>query len=260
MSAVKWIKITTDVFDDEKIKLIDALPDADAILVIWFKLLAQAGKSNQQGALLLNHKLAYTEEMLSTIFNRKLLTVRLALQTFEELGMIERGEYIQITNWEKHQNIEGMEKIRLQNAERQRKYRERQKQLQLEQKESNATATLHNAVDKDIEEDKELDNKKEIIKEKPSSVKKTYGEFDNVKLTDDEFAKLLERGIDRSDYIERLSQYVESSGKKYKSHYAVILSWHRRDAAQEKPKKKQPLKPEVKEAIKKGVVFIGDDD
>jgi len=42
MGDVKWIKIVTDIFDDEKIRLIDALPDNDTILVIWFKLLVQA--------------------------------------------------------------------------------------------------------------------------------------------------------------------------------------------------------------------------
>lgn len=47
MSEIKWIKITTDVFDDEKICLIDALPDHDAILVIWFKILVLAGKLNK---------------------------------------------------------------------------------------------------------------------------------------------------------------------------------------------------------------------
>ena len=155
---IKWIKITTDIFDDEKIKLIDAMPDADAILVIWFKLLAQAGKSNEQGALLLNHKLAYTDEMLATIFNRKLSTIRLALEIFENLNMIERGDYIQITNWEKHQNIEGMEKIRLQNAERQRRFRENQKKLSLELEQDNVTVTLHNAIDIDKEEDKDIKN------------------------------------------------------------------------------------------------------
>ena len=44
MAEVKWIKIVTDVFDDEKILLIESLPEADSIIVIWFKLLCLAGK------------------------------------------------------------------------------------------------------------------------------------------------------------------------------------------------------------------------
>lgn len=161
MAEIKWIKITTNIFDDEKIKLIDAMPDADAIIVIWFKLLTQAGKINQDGALMLSQKLAYTDEMLATIFNRKIATIRLALETFDALNMIERGDYIQITNWEKHQNIEGMEKIRLQNKKRQKVFRERKKQEVLT---DNVSVTLHNAIDidKELELDKEQDKEKEL--------------------------------------------------------------------------------------------------
>ena len=51
MAEVKWIKITTNIFDDEKIKLIDTMPDRDALLVVWFKLLTLAGKTNDNGFL-----------------------------------------------------------------------------------------------------------------------------------------------------------------------------------------------------------------
>ena len=49
MAEVKWIKITTDVFDDEKILLIESMPSADSIITIWFKLLILAGKQNNNG-------------------------------------------------------------------------------------------------------------------------------------------------------------------------------------------------------------------
>ena len=58
MAEVKWIKITTDIFDDEKILMIETLPSADTILVIWFKLLALAGKSNNNGVFMLSHRIA----------------------------------------------------------------------------------------------------------------------------------------------------------------------------------------------------------
>ena len=126
MMEIRWIKITTDIFDDEKIKLIDSFPDRDAIIVIWFKLLTLAGKKNSNGLIFLSNKLAYTDEMLSTIFNRPLNTVRLAIKTFTDLDMIEvnNDEIIAIVNWEKHQNIEGLEKIREQNRIRKQKQRE----------------------------------------------------------------------------------------------------------------------------------------
>ena len=69
----------------------------------------------------------------------------------------------------------------------------------------------------------ETRNKKEIIKEK-------FGEFENVLLSADEFQKLKSKlGVETESYIERLSSYIASSGKKYKSHYATILSWTQKD-------------------------------
>ncbi len=37
MAEVKWINIATDIFDDEKILLIEGLPDAYAIIKVWIK-------------------------------------------------------------------------------------------------------------------------------------------------------------------------------------------------------------------------------
>ena len=130
MAEVKWIKIVTDIFDDEKILLIESLPDSDAIIVIWFKLLCFAGKQNNKGVLMLNDRIAYTDEMLATIFRRKKSTVKMALQVFEDFGMIEIVDgVITIPNWEKHQNIDSMERIREQNRVRQARFKEKQKLL-----------------------------------------------------------------------------------------------------------------------------------
>ena len=104
MSEVKWIKICTDIFNDEKILLIENMPEADGIIVIWFKLLCMAGKQNNSGVFMMNERIAYTDEMLATIFRRPINTVRLALKVFEQYGMIEIVDgAITIPNWEKHQ-------------------------------------------------------------------------------------------------------------------------------------------------------------
>lgn len=114
MSAdVKWIKIVTDIFDDEKILLIESMPESDGIIVIWFKLLCLAGKQNNNGILMLNDKLPYTDEMLAHIFRRPLNTVRLALNIFEQYGMVEIiDNTITIPNWGKHQQQDKLEKRR----------------------------------------------------------------------------------------------------------------------------------------------------
>lgn len=108
-SDVKWIKITTDIFDDEKILLIESLPDAYAMITVWFKLLCLAGKQNNSGVFLMG-KIAYTDKMLATIFRMKESTVTMALNTFEQFGMVEIVDgVITIPNWGKHQNLDQME-------------------------------------------------------------------------------------------------------------------------------------------------------
>ena len=150
MSEIKWIKITTDIFDDEKIRLIDALPDHDAILVIWFKILALAGKHNRNGLLMMSDKVHYTDEMLATIFQRPLNSVRMALGVFEQFGMIEIIDgVITLPNWEKHQNIDGMERIKEQTRNRVARHREKQKKLALGNVTCNVTVTDGNALEED---------------------------------------------------------------------------------------------------------------
>jgi|LSQX01.3.fsa_nt_gb predicted phage replisome organizer len=164
MSDVKWIKLTIAMFDDEKIKLIESMPDKDAILIIWIKLLVLAGKANASGYLYLNKNIPYTDEMLSFLFNRPLNTIRLALDTFKRFGMIHVDEgYLCITNWEKHQNIEGLDKIRAQTRQRVAKFREKQKQLQ----ECNVTETLSNETEVEVEVDIEKDFTTTITTIKP---------------------------------------------------------------------------------------------
>lgn len=125
MSEVKWIKIVTDIFDDEKILLIESMPDCDSIIVIWFKLLCLAGKQNNGGVFMLNERIPYTDEMFATIFRRPVNTVRLALKTFEQYGMIEIiNNTVTIPNWEKHQSLDALENKRKYQRELMRKRRQ----------------------------------------------------------------------------------------------------------------------------------------
>lgn len=74
----------------------------------------------------------------------------------------------------------------------------------------------------------------------PVPAKKSHGEFGNVLLTDDEFAKLCGKCQDADALITELDQYIESQGKtkKYKSHYATLLNWSRRKAQESKPQQR----------------------
>lgn len=170
MAEVKWIKIATDIFDDEKILLIEGLPDAYAIITVWFKLLCLAGKKNNGGVFLMNDKIPYTDKMLATIFRMNESTVKLALNAFEQFKMIEIVEgIITIPNWNKHQTLDAYERKK----ERDRLYQEerRAKQRALIEKSSDKSSERTSDVavsDIDKEEDKEKDNNiyvpyKEII-------------------------------------------------------------------------------------------------
>ncbi|HCY8691184.1 TPA: phage replisome organizer N-terminal domain-containing protein, partial [Staphylococcus aureus] len=150
MGEVSWIKLKVGMFDDSKIKYIEALPERDTIITIWVKLLTLSGKYNEQGYIMLSENLPYNEEMLANEFNRPINSIRLAIQTFETLGMIEKvNGVIKVTNWEKHQSLDSKAKHKEKNKLRQQRYREKQKKL-LEAK-RNVTVTLRN----DTEEEEE---------------------------------------------------------------------------------------------------------
>ena len=187
-SDVKWIKICSDIFDDEKIMLIENLPSADSIIVIWFKLLCLAGKNNNSGVFILNDKIAYTDEMLATVFRRDINTVRLALKTFENYGMIEivSGVYT-IPNWGKYQNLDKIE----QKSQYMRNYMQEYRKKQKDKIECKTNSKLYGKANsktnvssaevynKELDK-KELDNKeKEIEEEKDLIVSK-----DTIRQTD----------------------------------------------------------------------------
>lgn len=69
---------------------------------------------------------------------------------------------------------------------------------------------------------------------KAVKVKHKHGMYKNVLLTDEEYDKLREQFRDYKGRIDRLSEYIEMTGKKYKRHYVVILNWARRDGERER--------------------------
>lgn len=165
MAEIKWIKIATDIFDNRKIKQIESMPEADTLIVIWFKILCLAGNLNENGILIITKDIPYTDEMLATEFKKPLNTVRMALSVFERFGMIEINDNVlSVTNWQKYQNVEGMEKIREQNRLRQKRHYDRKKELAAPKENpnvrNNVIITQPNGTDIDI--DKDIDKEKDI--------------------------------------------------------------------------------------------------
>ncbi len=129
MAELQWIKLKLIFFDDEKIKIIESLPNGDSLIVIWIKLLVQAGKCNAGGYIYLTERIPLDIERISVIFNRPLSTVRLALKTFQKLGMIsiDQDNLINIIEWQAEQSLDSTEKWREKSRLRVQKFRENQR-------------------------------------------------------------------------------------------------------------------------------------
>ena len=217
--SIRWIKIATDIFEDEKIKLIRDEPDADTIIVLWFEMLSLAGRSNSDGVLMLNERTPYTTKMLSTIFGRKPETVERALEIFESYGMIEVIDgAITIPNWSKHQNSTGMEKIREQNKNRQAEFRTRQKNSILPESEK-PKETVASKMAETIAEDAPKQEKK------PKStrfVKPTIEEIDA-------YCKERNNGIDARNFFYHYESKNWHIGKDpMKNWKAAVHTWELR--------------------------------
>lgn len=135
MSDVKWIKISVDIFNDEKLQAIGTLPDGNMIQLVWIKLLCLAGKCNEGGLLMVTRELPYTDEMLAKRFDMEIGQVQRALDIFQRAGMIDVIENIyMVSNWSKYQSTQSLEEMKAKHRERQRNYVERKKQKLLEEK------------------------------------------------------------------------------------------------------------------------------
>lgn len=156
MADVKWIKITTDMFDNRKIKHLRKLPDGNNIVLIWVMLLTMAGRCNAGGMIFLTENIPYTPKMLADELDFEENTVRLALEALEQYNMIRRDGFLTISGWNEYQNVDGMERVREQTRARVAKYRNSQKLLDCNVT-GNATVTHCNGTEEDIEKEKELE-------------------------------------------------------------------------------------------------------
>lgn len=161
MADVKWIKITTDMFDNRKIKHLRRLPDGNNIVLIWVMLLTMAGRCNAGGMIFLTENIAYTPKMLADELDFEENTVILALKALEQLNMIVMdGDFFQVAGWEEYQNVDGLEKIREQTKKRVAAHRERKKQETLQ---ATDDVTLHVTHGNALEQEEDLDIKIEDI-------------------------------------------------------------------------------------------------
>ena len=121
---IKWIKLSVSWYKSDDVQLIRKLPDGDTIALMFVMLLAMAGDRNEGGYI------PYSEEDMSALLDLPLPTVRMAIRAMESRGMVDFDDgMFHVTNWDKYQSVEGMEKIKEQNRIRKARQRERQKAL-----------------------------------------------------------------------------------------------------------------------------------
>ena len=164
MRERKSVKLRVDMNEDTKFKIIDQKPERDLIYCIWIKLVLLAGKVNKEGELHLSSSIPYTIETLAIEFNRDVNQVKLALNVFLELEMIEivKHNIYKVKNFVKHQNIKVKEEnkeadnqIKLENSI--------QDDSEVLNKKDEAQKTLERKIDINISEKEK--NKKEKLKD-----------------------------------------------------------------------------------------------
>ena len=160
MADVKWIKITTDMFDNRKIKHLRRLPDGNSIVLIWVMLLTMAGRCNSSGMIFLTENIPYTPKMLADELDFEENTVKLALNALEQLNMIVTDNgFFSIAGWDEYQNTDRLAEIREYNRLAKQKSRAKQKLLNDVNDKSMTSQPCHD-TDIDKEEDKEKKEKK----------------------------------------------------------------------------------------------------
>ena len=224
-----WLKLPSDFFNSKRIKKLRKLAGGDTYTIIYLKM--------QLLAIQRNGVLEYTgleptfADELALDLDEDADNVAVTINFLMGCGLMETSdnkEYI-IPYAVINTGTEGS------SAKRMRELRDRkssQCDVISSQCDSNVTKALsHRYGEKEIEIEKEIEVETEIEREKKAApARHKYGAYENVLFTDEEFAKLKEEfPNDWADRIERLSEYIASSGKKYKSHLATIRAWARKD-------------------------------
>lgn len=126
MVQVQWLKVYTDIFDNEKMKKLLRNRDGDTYFRVWIQLLTLAAKANQHGAILLGENIPMSKEDLAKVMHKTLNKLEKIIQDLYELDMIIIDkETICIKNWDMYQSADKLEKLQESNRRRQQKYRDK---------------------------------------------------------------------------------------------------------------------------------------
>ena len=223
-----YMKLKENYFDDDSIVLLESMQDGVLYSNILLKLYLKSLKHG--GRLQLDENIPYTTQMIATITRQQIGTVEKALQIFLKLGLVEvldSGTFYM-------SNIELLIGQSSTEAERKRAARLPNKALSAPRTKVGHLSDIRPPeIEIEIELEKEIEIKREIEKGRPA---RTYGRYQNVFLTDEELADLQASfPTVWGQYIEKLSEYMASTGKRYQSHAATIRRWAGEDARKAAP-------------------------
>ncbi len=216
-----YLKLKEDFFFSGEVLIIEKMPEGMIYSNILLKLYLLSLKFN--GFLKLNDNVSYSPIMLSSITGHQVGTIEKALELFFKLGLI--IECADSTIY--MANIEDMVGTSSTEADRKRLARAEVKKLggQTADKCPPNVLNLSDIRPPEIEKEKETEIKKEL-----KSERELYGRYKNVSLTLHEYEQLKkDYPIYADKYIEKLSEYMKSTGKSYNNHSATIRSWLKKD-------------------------------
>lgn len=206
-----WLKLKRDFFKRHDIRIVEDMPNGKDYVLFYLKLLCES--VDHEGMLRFSDQIPYNEQMLATITNTNVDIVRMATKVFTELGMMELLDDGTLFMLET-QKMVGSE---TEWAKKKREYRDKKA---LEDKERTKKDNVRQEIEKEIDTDKE-------IEKKITPVKKKYGEFQKVTLTNEEYSKLINEYGEETTHkaIEYLDSYITEKGYKSKSNYLAIRRW-----------------------------------
>ena len=157
MAEVKWVKLTTDMFDNRKVKHLRKLPEGNNIVLIWVMLLTMAGRCNSGGMIFLTENIPYTPKMLADELDFEENTVTLALKALEQLDMIVTDNgFFAIAGWEEYQNADRLAELREYNRLAQKKSRAKKKLLE-DVNDKSMTSQRCQGIDIEVDKEKDKD-------------------------------------------------------------------------------------------------------
>lgn len=218
-----YLKLKEGFFDSDSIVLLEDMKDGILYSNILLKLYLKSLKNS--GRLQLDEHIPYTSQMIATLTRHQIGTVERALKVFHELGLVEvlDNGLLYMTD------IELMIGQSSTEAERKRAARLQNKTLPPARTNVGHLSDIC-PPEIEIKKEIEIDTEKEGERETGQPAPAALGRYKNVFLTDTELAELKTELPDGwEDYTERLSEYMASTGKKYKNHAATIRRWASED-------------------------------